>query len=423
MGRRIWWVAGFALAVVLAGAAACGLKGPCNAANCPGCCDASGACQGGSTANACGLDGNGCVECAATQACQIGVCTLVSGSSCATGSCPDGGGGGGGGASGNRADGTLGAWAVVTPMPVPRANHCSAAAGQFLLVAGGNYKPAGGSSFVSVDDIHSASVAEDGTLGAWTLAGKLPSPGTDCVLAVSGTTVVLLGGLFDTAALDGDVWTTTLALNGTLGTWQLVGTLPYGRRALGVGAETKAGKVLLSDAALVSETNEAVLALATLGNPLGSWTKTQYWPQFRGKPSLAFTDAAAFFLGGYDGTNAVLSDVTGIPLDADGAPGTPVATTALPAGRTFGAAAGADDYVFNFGGRDQLFGVAPQANVISAKASGASLGPWTAQAPLPEPRSNHTATVVGDFVFILGGGNNGPGLDAVYRAQIRHPVH
>src|SRR5437899_2660354 len=91
-----------------------------------------------------------------------------------------------------HADGTLEAWQLVTRLPIPRANHCAVAVGGELLVAGGNYRPAGSTDFITLDDVQLLTAT-----GTWVRAGTLPSPGTECVLASSGRVVVLLGGLFN----------------------------------------------------------------------------------------------------------------------------------------------------------------------------------------------------------------------------------
>jgi hypothetical protein len=317
----------------------------------------------------------------------------------------------------SHADGTVEPWTTLAALPAPVANHCAVAMGSTLILAGGNNEPTGATSFVSLDAVQAAAVAADGSLGTWNLIGHLPSPGTECVLAVSGNTLVLLGALFDDDTLDGNVWTATLGTDGMLTPWVLVGTLPYGRRALTAGATIVDGTVWLTDAQLSSEGPEqSIIASATLGaTALGAWTKTQYWPEFRGMPLGAFTDDAAFILGGYD-DSGVLTDVTGIAFaGGSGAP-----TTALPEARTYGAAVAVDGYVFAIGGRTEVLGVAPLPTVLSAKSDGATVGAWTTQAAMPSPRSNQTATVVGDWLFVLGGGNNGPGLDTVFRARVKH---
>jgi hypothetical protein len=313
----------------------------------------------------------------------------------------------------SKADGTVTAWDTLAPLPVPRANHCAVAWGDRLIIAGGNDKPSGSSSFVSLDDVLAASVAEDGTLGPWTVIGHLPSPGTACVLAVNGSSLLLLGGLFADETLDGNIWSADLS-GAELGAWQLIGTLPFARRALGPAAVVRDGTLWLTDSRLDGEGDagaEAVVAFATIG---GSWTALKYWNLFRGQPLATFTPQGAVIAGGYDDDAGTLTDVTAVAFD-----GGIVSMGALPAPRTFGAAAAADDWVFAVGGRVNSLGGAAADSVYASNGDGM----WTAQARLPAPRSNHTATVVGDWLFVTGGSNNAPGGDTVYRARVKHPAN
>lgn len=316
-----------------------------------------------------------------------------------------------------KADGTLGPWTTERPLPTARANHCAAAFEDQLVVAGGNYKPVGAADFVTLDDVQIARVASDGGLLPWRRAGSLPGPATECVLAVQGNTLVLLGGLFADSTMNARVWTATFSTDGVLGAWSEVGTLPYGRRALSGGALLRGSRLWLSDAKLSTEgPAEAVLASATLDNTLSEWRSTPYAMSFRGKPQVAFTDEAAFVIGGYGDQNAVQTSVTAIPLSESAAP---VDTTPLPGGRTFGAAAAADGWLFVTGGRTQILGVLPEKTVWVAKATGASVGPWVEREALPEARSNHTVTLVGDHLFVAGGGAGAGGLDTVFRTRVK----
>jgi hypothetical protein len=131
-----------------------------------------------------------------------------------------------------RANGTLEAWTTLAPLPTPRANHCAVAANGFLVVIGGNHKPKGAAEFVNLADVHVARIAADGTLGAWTRAGSTPSPVSSCTAASDGKDVYLVDGIFVDATLGAKVRRATLADDGTLGAWQELGALPDGVRVL-----------------------------------------------------------------------------------------------------------------------------------------------------------------------------------------------
>lgn len=107
-------VLSFAAAGALAGFlfAACGQptgKVACTLANCGGCCDAQGICQGGDKPAACGVDGKTCAICNANEGCAKGVCVAGSGTGGGTGGSAGTGGSGTGGATTGGGTGTGGA--------------------------------------------------------------------------------------------------------------------------------------------------------------------------------------------------------------------------------------------------------------------------------------------------------------------------
>lgn len=106
---RFKHVIAFAAAAVVSALVACGTpKKECSAANCGGCCDASGVCQQGETSLACGASGNTCDVCATGEQCVAAVC--VPGSVVGGGSGAMGGGAGttGGGSATGGGTGTTG---------------------------------------------------------------------------------------------------------------------------------------------------------------------------------------------------------------------------------------------------------------------------------------------------------------------------
>ncbi len=118
-------------------------------------------------------------------------------------------------------DGTLGAWALTTAFPVPRASHTSVAYNGYLYVVGGY--DAG-----RFDDVQVAPMNADGTVGAWTSATSFQAAryGHLCV-AVDGFLYVA-GGWNGVRALN-DVQVAPINANGTLGTWSGINAFTTGR--------------------------------------------------------------------------------------------------------------------------------------------------------------------------------------------------
>jgi hypothetical protein len=313
-----------------------------------------------------------------------------------------------------KANGTVGAWQTLAPLPHARANFCATVVGEFVVTIGGNYPSDAG--FTKLDEIDVARFHADGSLDAWQVAGHAPSPVTECTAGASGSTLYVIDGIYDDAAKQGHVFSADLASDGTLGTLADVGTLPTGMDAFDDVAFSAAGKVW-STVSLLSG------SCGLIGGP-GTWTETDFLSEFRGRPQWATAIAGgatyAYVIGGYsdaDAGNMVLGTGAGAKVGTQVTGG--VTVTDLPKATTFGMAASADDWVFVIGGRGAIFAAAPRPDVVAARAAAdGSLGAWTPQPSLPSPRSNAAAVVAGNFLYVLGGAN-ASATDTVYAAQVR----
>ena len=320
-----------------------------------------------------------------------------------------------------HANGTLSAWQTLASMPLPRANHCSVTIGSWLVVIGGNYAAEGG--FVTTDTVHVASIQSGGTIGAWSQAGATPSPVYECTAVSSGTTLYVVDGIYDDSSKGAQVWSADLSAQGKLGAWTSLGPLPGQERALYSDAWIYGGTLYAMDANLTGDVMEMLRApLGTSG--LGSWSQDLWLPGFRGHPQYAFTGGFVYVLGGYVSDDAgnlpVVADVDGAPIKSDGSVGSSFTTTALPTPVAFGTVAAVDDYLFLVGGKDATFSGMGQTQTASAQvAASGQLATWAQQAPLPQGRTNHAMAVGGDYVFVTGGGFQGPGLDTVFSARVR----
>lgn len=308
------------------------------------------------------------------------------------------------------ATGALGAWQAGPPLPTARANHCSAAIGDWIVVIGGNHQA--GSELVKTDEIHAAKLAPDGTLGPWQLAGHTPSPVSECTATAGGNKLYLIDGLYDTATDNGHVFVADLDDAGQLSTLTTMTTLPVGTVAISSEATVAGGDLVIAHSSLDSD------ATGALTTPLAApaWSTDDWSIPFRAQAQYAFTDAHAYTLGGYHDPSAVLADVYVAPL----AGGPATTTTALPAPTGFGEAVAVDDYLFLVGGRGQVFGGTPTTTTFSAHiAADGTLEPWQPQAALPVPRTNHDLALVGDFLVLTGGADTAGGDTTVLISRVR----
>jgi hypothetical protein len=123
-------------------------------------------------------------------------------------------------------DGTLGAWKDAGTVGQPRMHPGAVAKDDTIWVMGGFIHP------VVWDDVVSAKVSPDGTVSAWSPAGKLPGKRSHFAITRVGDYVYLSGGL-DASALTNppdlkDTFVGHLAADGTLGEWQSGPPLPVG---------------------------------------------------------------------------------------------------------------------------------------------------------------------------------------------------
>jgi hypothetical protein len=126
------------------------------------------------------------------------------------------------------ADGSLGAFESQTALKPDRSHHASFIREKRLYVLGGlTGDPAG--DFVDRSDAIVADIAEDGSLGEWTAAGKLPAALSVTAAQIYKDAVYIAGGLEDTEFTD-KVRRATFNDDGTLSAFAtLPGKLPEGR--------------------------------------------------------------------------------------------------------------------------------------------------------------------------------------------------
>jgi hypothetical protein len=317
-------------------------------------------------------------------------------------------------------------------MPFPRANFCAVATNGFLVVIGGNYSKdptAQDPTFTNLDEIDTAKINADGSLGQWIVAGKTPSPVNSCTAAALRDGIFLLDGIYDDQTVGGKLYAAQIDSSGKISTFSALGSVPasadlYASTAWFDGPD--GGETLsVLNSYLGDDTSADAGALTILRAapqaPI-NWNETPFLPRFRGHPELAAAHGFAYALGGYAGGD----DDAGADFAQQafgtsyGANASSFATTPLPKATMFGDAVAVDGYLFVVGGRDSTFGNDPRADVMSAPiASDGTLGAWSSQTALPAPRTNERVVAYGDYVYVIGGGNTGPGLDSVYSAQIR----
>jgi hypothetical protein len=123
------------------------------------------------------------------------------------------------------ADGKVGAWSALTPLPKQRSHHSLAIyEGALYVTAGLTGDPAG--VHEDFKDVLRAPILDDGTIGAWTTVGELKTTlGTHSSFAHLGYLYVL-GGVENNSSNTAHVRRAAIGKDGMLGAWEDVAPLP-----------------------------------------------------------------------------------------------------------------------------------------------------------------------------------------------------
>jgi hypothetical protein len=126
------------------------------------------------------------------------------------------------------ADGSLGAWQTLRPLPEPRSHHAIVIDRGALYVIGGL---AGNPARQPVQhkSVLRATIGRDGTLGEWQTVSELPHSYATHSAFVSGDALWVVGGVEDNTTFSARVWRAPLSRAGVLGAWSEVQPLPFGR--------------------------------------------------------------------------------------------------------------------------------------------------------------------------------------------------
>lgn len=127
------------------------------------------------------------------------------------------------------ADGRLGAWQTLRPLPEPRSHHAVVIDHGAVYVIGGLAgNPA--RSPVQHNSVLRAQILRDGSLGEWRRVGEMPHAYATHSAFVHEGALWVVGGVEDNARFSELVWRAPLGRDGTLGAWaQVAQPLPFGR--------------------------------------------------------------------------------------------------------------------------------------------------------------------------------------------------
>jgi N-acetylneuraminic acid mutarotase len=300
-----------------------------------------------------------------------------------------------------NADGSLNAASAkqVGTLPAARTQHACVAYNGYLYVIGGV-------TTVEVADIQFARFQADGTLGAFTQAGVLPATRQQAAAAAFGGNLYVVTGQSAGADLATTV-TATFAPDGTLTNIVAASFSVPSRR--GAGMAVRGGSLYLTGG--VSGPTGYLNDSWFLNPAQGLWQPGPAFTGARAYHGSVISNGYLYLIGGSVGGTAA-TDVQGAAISAAGSLEIFQQTTPLPAPRASFGAVASNDRLFLVGGVDAS-GVA-QADLISA-AIGAfgPLAGWATTLSTPSgapPRTGAAAVAYKGSIFVTGGNTAAAGL-------------
>lgn len=344
-----------------------------------------------------------------------------------------------------NSDGTLGTWAITTPLPLILNGSLAVMIKNSVYLIGGD----NGTTIKST--IYRASIYSDGSLGVWENIGSLVSPLSTSLSIVTKNRIYLVGG-YNGVSYNGNIYTALINSDGTFGTWTSAGSLPGVLTATQV-IVTKNRVHLLggnTNGLLTGNVSTVYTAPINSDGTLGTWETGSPINTACDWSQAIITSSRVYLLGGL-GTTANLStvqyttivggkndyseyyqeDATNYMMPGSGRPweqqyqinetqSTDITgwttATALPTILCSSQYIVTKNRVYLIGGSNGSISL--NTVYVAQINNDGSLGAWSTGTPLPVAITNSSAILTKNRVYLLGGLNNGVSSTAVYSAQI-----
>lgn len=318
---------------------------------------------------------------------------------------------------------TITEWISTTPLPQAIDNHAMVYYNNSLIVAGGRK---GGESS---NEVYSAALQTDGSLGNWQSRRSLITPVQSHGFFSFGPYLYVVGGWNSVARTrHSEIWRAEIATNGEIGEWHNVSNYP--RKIILHDVTTVGNTVYVVGGTAADEGNTSLKEVyyATIGadGNLSAWKRTADLPEPRYWLSIASANNYLYAPGGYDGMSAQSTVFYAKVKAEDGSlEEWKRAANPLPVPLYNPEVVAHDGKLVIMGGG--LPGNVQFDTIYSAPINtDGSLGNWQLeQARLPKRIYRFAAVTIprysSNFVYIVGGNQGGTPLDEVYHSNVPTP--
>lgn len=243
-----------------------------------------------------------------------------------------------------NADGSIGTWATAGTIPSACCGHTVIMTKNKLYLIGGALSP---SQFSP--NSYWAPINADGTIGAFTAGTSLPAGVCGASVVVTTNRIYLMGGL-DAAGYSKKVYTATIDDDGVIGAWTSAADMPGVLN--GSQAVITKNRVYVLGGAVTSTTHTSAVYTAPINadGTLGAWTTGTSLPSAVAFAQAVMTNNRVYLIGGAASSSGALTTVYTTPINADGTLGTWTTSTALPSGMAYGQAVVTNSRMIMIGG-------------------------------------------------------------------------
>lgn len=300
-----------------------------------------------------------------------------------------------------HADGSIGAWQDTTSVPYPNRLYRAAAVynGTIYLI---------GSQGLFLDyysDVLYAAIHSDGTIGDWSPTTSFSTPRWFHAATVYNGYLYVSGGEDSSATLLNDVQTARINANGTIGAWTAATSFSTARE-IHTFVAYKDFLYIIGGVTTSSALNDVQVApLVSQSGNVGAWNSTTAFPTPRTYFASVVYNGYLYVLGGSKQVSPYnyLKDVQFAPINPDGTVGTWTATTDMPLVLAWFSAVAYNGYMYFMGGQDGTFGGQRSTVWFAPINPNGTLGDWTSTTSMLETKYDFCALVYNGTIYAIHG--------------------
>ena len=258
-------------------------------------------------------------------------------------------------------------------------------------------------------------ILEDGSLtNPWLLTTTLPGGRMYHGCFVHNNYIFILGG-WGSGSYRNDVWSAEIQADGSVGSWTSTTDLPSPRSGFNM-AVCNGYLYVIGGYNGSSDLTEVVYAQINDDGTIGTWESTTNMPAVRRACRCFAYNDYLYITGGHSSSLTYYADIWFSETNPDGTINTWTSTTSLPAVSALHGCCVEEGSVYITGGQC-LTSYYNKAWVTGIQISG-HLDPWTSFPDIPENRSGHGYCSYNSYLYLIGGTNWSGNLESVRYAHI-----